>query len=130
MTTATKFAGPAIQSVLSLVSQPAPAPELDFDPRTVMFTSFAEAIAWRQTLTDEQADYFSKIDRFVIALEPGRIVDITKKVPAPDERPHFYRCLSYIMLGCNLFGDISFNENFTQLKLNNRWNEKAYSTPT
>ena len=115
---------PPITSVMSFLTQPVPAPVPVIDPRLIMFTSLAEANAWRNTLDDEQSAYFSKIDKFLIQLTPGRIVDINKKAPDPDQLHHFYRCLSYIMLACNLFGDISFNDDFTRLKLNYRWEPK------
>ena len=121
---ATKFT-PPILSLLSIVEDSEPVnPVNDFDPKEIMFTSFADAIAWRNTLNDEQAAYFSKIDKFILGLVPGRIVEINKKVPDPAQRRHFYRCLSYIMLACDLFGDISFNDDFTRLKLNYRWQPK------
>ena len=128
--TALKFTGPAIGSVLSIVAKSKPE-EPKFNARDYMFTSFSDAIAWRESITEDQAAYFAKIDRFIITMIPGNVVEISKKVPDPADLPHFYRCLSYVMLGCNLFGDISFNDDFTKIKLNERYgHEKANSTPT
>lgn len=118
-----KYSGQAIASVFSdevqPVPAPAPAPAADFDPRSVMFTDFNSALAWRNALTDDQLTYFRKIDRFVISMTPGEIYDLNKKV-LPADREHFYRCLSYIILGCNLFADISFSNDFKKIKLNER----------
>jgi len=119
----TKFT-PPIVSLLSIVENSEPVTQdNDFDPRSIMFTSISEASGWREILTDEQAAYFSKIDKFILELVPGRIVEINKKVPDPADRPHFYRCLSYIILACDLFGDISFNDDFTRMRLNEPWSD-------
>jgi len=116
---AQKFTGPAITSVLAL-SVVKPDPAQLADPRSVMFTNLTDAIAWRETLTGDQLEYFNKIDRFIITMEPGRIVDLKKKVK-PEDWEHFFHCLSFLILACDLFGDISFNDDFTLMKLNHKW---------
>lgn len=113
-------------SVLPFLTVVAPDPVLlpEIDPRQYMFTNYTDAVAWRNSLNEEQEAYLFKIDKFMSELQPDRIVDLLKKVPDPLQRPHFYRCLSYIILGCNMFGDIAFNDDFTTMRLNNKWFEK------
>ena len=117
MTTKAKFAGPPIVSIFEL---PLPMPVPEIDPRSVMFTSFEKAIAWRNSLTPEQAVYLASVDKSVARMIPGQEVDIRKANPADPEQ--FYKCLSYVFLGCNLQGSISFNSDFSVMKLQEPFN--------
>jgi len=117
-----RFQGSAITSMLSLfadaATEPTPAQPTAFDPLTVMFTSVAAAMAWRDSLTNTQLTYLAAIDKFIANLEPGVTITIANIVK-PENTVQFYRCLSYIIIGCNLFGALSFNTDFSKLKLNN-----------
>lgn len=124
-----KFHGPAIQSVMTMVRKPEAYPEQDQDPKELMFKTYAEALEWRNALSDDDLLYFGTIDRFIIRLVPGEIVDLTRLVK-PENKVKFYRCLFYVMLACDLWGDISFNSEFTKLRLNLQWNEKGNTTYT
>ena len=121
-----RFQGSAITSVLSLFANDIPEPATIqppvFDPLTVMFTSFAQAVTWRDTLTESQQTYLAAIDKFVGNLQPGVTIEVSSIVK-PENMVQFYRCLSYIIMGCNLYGALSFNTGFTKLKLNS--NEKG-----
>jgi len=116
-----RFQGSAITSMLSLfadaATEPTPAQPTAFDPLTVMFTSVAAAMAWRDSLTNTQLTYLAAIDKFIANLEPGVTITIANIVK-PENTVQFYRCLSYIIIGCNLYGALSFNTDFSKLKLN------------
>jgi len=95
---------------------PPPKPAV-FNPLSVMFNSIAEAMAWRDSLTDTQLTYLAAIDKFIANLEPGVTITI-ENIVKPENTVQFYRCLSYIIIGCNLYGALSFNTDFSKLKLN------------
>lgn len=118
MKTPSLYSGAHIGSILNIEPEP---PELfsdqPIDPLCIMFHSCIDALAWNKQLNNEQLVYLHKIDHHIANLSPGLIFDISKNVK-PENLTFFYKCLSYVILGANLFDIISFNENFTTFKRN------------
>lgn len=115
------YSGPSITSVLplliSVVPEIAEAEKETFNPLTVMFQSYSQSLIWYNNLQTQERAYFDKIDKYIANLVPGEHIEVSK-IAKPENIVFFYKCLSYVILGADLFGDISFNSNFTVFKLN------------
>jgi hypothetical protein len=120
MNEAALYSGPQIVSVLSLLKTDniEPAEVEMLNPLDYAFNSYENAIIWYSLLDSVSRNYLSKIDRYIATLEPGIHIEISKIVK-PENYELFYKCLFYIILGANLFCDISFNSTYTVFKLNN-----------
>ena len=115
----TLFSGPSISSVLPLFSNgPEETIKDTFNPLSCFFNSFQDAIHWRNSLDDNQIEYLNKIDKYIANLVPGEQTEISKIVK-PENMELFFNCLSYVILGADIFDSISFNSTFLIFKLNN-----------
>jgi hypothetical protein len=113
--------GEKITSILTIFQEPSDAPALDASsvdlPSKYFLLTFDDAIAWRNSLSETQANYLKSIDKFLCTVPRGKIISVSNLVK-PENMEMFYTSLSYIIMGAGNSLDISFNSNFSQFKVN------------
>jgi len=114
---AIKFPAPPIESVLQLVFKSDTVPDIGFDPEKLLFKTLDEALAWRNSISADDVEYLAGIDRFVAQLTPDETIDLNTLVK-PENKVKFYRCLFYVLIGCNILNLASFSDDFSKFKLN------------
>jgi len=80
-----------------------------------MFTTVAQCEAWLPKLNPEQLTYLYTVDKFVAEFKPETTVKLLNLIPET-QLTKFLKCLSFILVTCNLTGEFQFHDNFTRLQ--------------
>lgn len=85
-----------------------------------MFETVKQCEIWLPKLNPEQLKYLYTVDKFVAQFEPGTQVKLLNIIP-PAEITKFLKCLSFILVSCNLMRDFQFHDNFTRVQRYTQW---------
>ena len=89
-----------------------------------MFDSVKKCEAWYPKLNQDQLKYLYSIDKFVATFKPDTQVKLLNRIPE-GELPKFLKCLSFILVTCNLTREFQFHDNFTRLQRYTEWPERS-----
>ncbi len=89
-----------------------------------MFTTVAQCETWLPKLNAEQLKYLYTVDKFVAGFENETQIKLPN-IMAVAELPKFLKCLSFILVTCNLTREFQFHDNFTRVQRYAKWPEKS-----
>ncbi len=90
------------------------------DNRSYMFETVQQCETWYSKLNQEQLTYLYSVDKFVAGFKHETTVRITNIIPAT-QLQKFLKCLSFILVVCNLNREFQFHDNFTVLQRYEKW---------
>jgi len=94
-----------------------------------MFTTVAQCETWLPKLNTDQLKYLYTVDRFVAEFKHETQVKLLN-IMAEAELTKFLKCLSFILVTCNLNREFQFHDNFTRVQRYAKWPDKSvFSTP-
>ncbi|MFZ4548246.1 MAG: hypothetical protein ACOYN4_12455, partial [Bacteroidales bacterium] len=102
--------GKKITSILAIFEEISAPPVMNDTPVDLpskfFFLTFADALSWRNSLSETQVNYLKSIDKFICTVPRDEIISVSKIVK-PENTEMFYTSLSYIIIGAGGNLDIS-----------------------
>jgi hypothetical protein len=87
-----------------------------------IFQTAKQCEAWYPKLNQDGKNYLYYVDKFIATFEHESQVKLLNLIPE-SELPTFLKCLSFILVTCNLVRDFQFHDNFTRVERYSQWPE-------
>lgn len=91
--------------------------------RKYMFETIAQCEIWLPKLNQDQLNYLYTVDKFVAEFKPETQVKLRNIIP-DKEIPKFLKCLSFILVTCNLNREFQFHDDFTRVQRYEVWPDR------
>jgi hypothetical protein len=81
----------------------------------LMFSNPDEALSWSEALDEKGLKYLHDVDSLIAKFQKGQSINLNNIV-LPKNLQRFLRCISYVLIACNLVSEFGFNDDFTVIK--------------